>query len=99
MATPVDYTEMGAMVARPRTPAQPRGDGRRDRQRSRRRSYSGFYMLAPTAEVAQKATLLENSERRVVEGFQAMATWPRDHVPFPGRRFVNWSSCWSARTS
>ena len=50
--------------------------------------YSGFYMLAPTVEVAQKATLLENLwNDEFVEGFQAMATWSRDHVPFPGAAF------------
>ena len=50
--------------------------------------YSGFYMLAPTTEVAQKATLLENLwNDEFVEGFQAMATWSRDHVPFPGAAF------------
>jgi polyhydroxyalkanoate synthase len=50
--------------------------------------YSGFYMLAPTSEVAQKAMLLENLwNDEFVEGFQAMATWSRDHVPFPGAAF------------
>ena len=50
--------------------------------------YSGFYMQAPTVEVAQKATLLENLwNDEFVEGFQAMAQWSRDHVPFPGAMF------------
>ena len=50
--------------------------------------YSGFYMQAPTTEVAQKATLLENLwNDEFVEGFQAMAQWSRDHVPFPGAVF------------
>ena len=50
--------------------------------------YSGFYMLAPTTEVAQKATLLEHLwNDEFVEGFQAMAQWSRDHVPFPGAAF------------
>src|SRR5436305_13609056 len=45
-------------------------------------------MRAPTVEVAQKATLLENLwNDEFVEGFQAMATWSRDHVPFPGAAF------------
>ena len=63
--------------------------------------YSGFYMLAPTVEVAQKATLLENLwNDEFVEGFQAMATWSRDHVPFPGRRVSPAGrSCSSGRTS
>ena len=38
--------------------------------------------------MAQKATLLENLwNDEFVEGFQAMATWSRDHVPFPGAAF------------
>ena len=50
--------------------------------------YSGFYMLAPTTEIAQKATLLHNLwNDEFVEGFQAMAQWSRDHVPFPGAAF------------
>jgi polyhydroxyalkanoate synthase len=45
-------------------------------------------MLAPTTEVAQKATLLEHLwNDEFVEGFQAMAQWSRDHVPFPGAAF------------
>ncbi len=89
MATPIDYSEMGAMVALLR-------DGRLDPDDLVDETgnvpadalYSGFYMLAPTAEVAQKATLLENLwNDEFVEGFQAMATWSRDHVPFPGAAF------------
>jgi polyhydroxyalkanoate synthase len=50
--------------------------------------YSGFFMQAPTTEVAQKATLLENLwNDEFVEGYQAMAQWARDHVPFPGAMF------------
>jgi polyhydroxyalkanoate synthase len=89
MATPVDYSEMGAMVALMR-------DGRLDPDDLVDETgnvpadalYSGFYMLAPTSEVAQKATLLENLwNDEFVDGFQAMATWSRDHVPFPGAAF------------
>src|SRR6478609_6499305 len=89
MATPVDYTEMGAMVALLR-------EGRLDPDEMVDETgnvpadalYSGFYMLAPTSEVAQKATLLENLwNDEFVEGFQAMAQWSRDHVPFPGAAF------------
>ena len=50
--------------------------------------YTGFYMLAPTTEIAQKATLLEHLwNDEFVESFQAMAQWTRDHVPFPGAAF------------
>jgi polyhydroxyalkanoate synthase len=89
MATPVDYSQMGAMVGMLR-------EGRLDPDEMIDETgnvpadalYSGFYMLAPTTEVAQKATLLENMwNDEFVEGFQAMATWSRDHVPFPGAAF------------
>src|SRR5438874_10248711 len=89
MATPVDFDEMGAMVAVLR-------EGRLDPEEliddtgnvPADALYSGFYMLAPTVEVAQKATLLEHLwNDEFVEGFQAMAQWSRDHVPFPGAAF------------
>ena len=89
MATPVDFNEMGAMVAllregrlNPEELIDETGNVPADAL------YSGFYMLAPTTEVAQKATLLENLwNDEFVEGFQAMAIWSRDHVPFPGAAF------------
>jgi polyhydroxyalkanoate synthase len=89
MATPVDFSEMGAMVALLR-------EGRLDPEDlvddtgnvAADALYSGFYMQAPTVEIAQKATLLENLwNDEFVEGFQAMAQWARDHVPFPGAAF------------
>jgi len=89
MATPLDFDEMGAMVAllregrlNPDELIDDTGNVPADAL------YSGFYMLAPTTEVAQKATLLEHLwDDEFVEGFQAMAQWARDHVPFPGAAF------------
>jgi polyhydroxyalkanoate synthase subunit PhaC len=89
MATPLDFSEMGPMVAALR-------EGRMDPEDLIDHTgnvpadvlYSGFYMQAPTVEIAQKATLLEHLwNDEFVEGFQAMATWSRDHVPFPGAAF------------
>ena len=89
MATPIDFDEMGSMVAALR-------EGRLSAEDlidatgnvPAEALYSGFYMLAPTTEIAQKATLLENLwNDQFVEGFQAMAQWSRDHVPFPGAIF------------
>jgi polyhydroxyalkanoate synthase len=89
LATPVDFSEMGAMVAFLR-------EGRLDASELVDDTgnvpadvlYSGFYMQAPTTEIAQKATLLEHLwNDEFVEGFQAMAQWSRDHVPFPGAMF------------
>src|SRR3954470_9211113 len=89
MATPLDFDEMGAMVAFLR-------EGRLNASELVDDTgnvpadvlYSGFYMQAPTSEIAQKATLLEHLwNDEFVEGFQAMAQWSRDHVPFPGAAF------------
>jgi polyhydroxyalkanoate synthase len=89
MATPVDFEEMGAMVALLRE-GRLKADDLLDDTGNVPADvlYSGFYMQAPTVEVAQKATLLENLwNDEFVEGFQAMAQWSRDHVPFPGAAF------------
>ena len=89
MATPVDFEEMGPMVAALR-------EGRLDPEDLIDETgnvpadvlYSGFFMLAPTTIVAQRATLLENLwNDEFVRGFQAMAQWTRDQVPFPGAAF------------
>ena len=89
MATPVDFRAMGAMVAlldEGRLTADDLIDDSGNVPADA--LYSGFYMLAPTTEVAQKATLLENLwNDEFVEGFQAMGQWSRDHVPFPGAAF------------
>jgi len=86
MASPVDYSAMGAMIAAVR-------EGRLNPDELVDESgnvpadalYSGFFMLAPTKQVAQYATLLENLwNDEFVEGYQAMSQWSRDHVPFPG---------------
>jgi polyhydroxyalkanoate synthase len=89
MATPIDFGEMGAMVAALR-------EGRLDPEHLVDETgnvpadvlYRGFFMLAPTTIVAQRATLLENLwNDEFVRGFQAMAQWTRDQVPFPGAAF------------
>jgi len=89
MATPIDFGEMGAMVAILREGRLDPDDLIDDTGNVPADAlYSGFYMLAPTTEIAQKATLLENLwNDEFVEGFQAMAQWSRDHVPFPGAAF------------
>jgi polyhydroxyalkanoate synthase subunit PhaC len=86
MASPIDFSEMGAMVAGvvhgrvevddviDETGNIPAGT-----------VYGGFFMQAPTVEVARYATLLEHLwNDEYVDGWQAMAQWSRDHVPFPG---------------
>jgi polyhydroxyalkanoate synthase len=89
MATPLDFEQMGPMVAALR-------EGRLDPEDLIDETgnvpadvlYSGFFMLAPTTVVAQRATLLENLwNDEFVRGYQAMAQWTRDQVPFPGAAF------------
>jgi polyhydroxyalkanoate synthase subunit PhaC len=89
MATPLDFEQMGPMVAALR-------EGRLDPEDLIDDTgnvpadvlYSGFFMLAPTTIVAQRATLLENLwNDEFVRGYQAMALWTRDQVPFPGAAF------------
>jgi polyhydroxyalkanoate synthase subunit PhaC len=89
MATPIDFDEMGAMVAVLREGRLDPDDLVDDTGNVPADAlYSGFYMLAPTTEIAQKATLLEHLwNDEFVEGFQAMAQWLCDHVPFPGAAF------------
>ena len=86
LATPIDFGEMGTMVAGVL-------DGRVEVEDVVDETgnipagtvYGGFFMQAPTVEVARHATLLENLwNDEYVEGWEAMAQWSRDHVPFPG---------------
>ena len=86
LATPMDYSEMGAMVAAVL-------DGRLDPEELVDETgnvpadalYTAFLMQAPTTEIARYATLLENLwNDEFVEAWQAMAQWAREQVPFPG---------------
>ncbi len=86
LATPVDFREMGAMVAGVLA-------GRLDTDDLLDETgnvpadvlYTSFYMQAPTKQLAQYATLLENLwNDEFVDAYQAMAQWSRDHVPLPG---------------
>src|SRR3954452_4373480 len=89
MATPMDYDQMGAMVAALKE-GRLSADDLVDETGNVPADvlYSGFFMLAPTTTVAQYATLLDNLwNDEFVEGYSAMAQWTRDHVPFPGAVF------------
>jgi polyhydroxyalkanoate synthase len=89
LATPMDMSAMGPMVAALL-------EGRMDPDQLIDETgnvpadvlYSGFFMMAPTSVVAQNATLLQNLwNDEFVKGFQAVAQWTRDQVPFPGAAF------------
>jgi polyhydroxyalkanoate synthase len=86
LAAPFDFSQMGVGVA-------PIAEGRLNPEELVDETgnvpadalYAGFYMQAPTKEIALYATLLENLwNDEFIEGYQAMAQWSRDHVPFPG---------------
>ena len=88
-ATPFDFGEMGVMVAAVR-------EGRLDADDLIDHTgnvpadalYRGFFMQAPTKQIAQYATLLENLwNDEFVDGYQAMSQWAREQVPFPGAAF------------
>jgi polyhydroxyalkanoate synthase len=89
LATPVDFSAMGPMVAalqegrlEPDDIIDETGNVPADVL------YTGFFMMAPTTVVAQNATLLENLwNDEFVRGFQAVSQWTRDQVPFPGAAF------------
>jgi polyhydroxyalkanoate synthase len=89
LATPLDFSEMGPMVAAllegrldPEDIIDETGNVPADVL------YSGFFMMAPTTVVAQNATLLEHLwNDEFVKGFQAVSQWTRDQVPFPGAAF------------
>jgi polyhydroxyalkanoate synthase subunit PhaC len=89
LATPLDNTAMGPMVAallegrlEPEELIDDTGNVPADVL------YSGFFMLAPTTVVAQNATLLQHLwDDEFVKGFQAVGQWTRDQVPFPGAAF------------
>ena len=89
MAAPMNFDAMGPMVAALRE-GRLTADDLVDETGNVPADvlYTGFFMLAPTTEIAQKATLLEHLwNDEFVESFQAMAQWTRDHVPFPGAAF------------
>ena len=86
LATPMDFAEMGSWVA-------PILEGRLDPDELVDETgnipadalYAGFYMQAPTKELALYATLLENLwNDEFVDGYQAMTQWSREQLPFPG---------------
>src|SRR5215216_3554660 len=89
LATPLDFTAMGPMVAalqegrlEPDDIIDETGNVPADVL------YTGFFMMAPTTVVAQNATLLENLwNDEFVRGYQAVSQWTRDQVPFPGAAF------------
>jgi polyhydroxyalkanoate synthase len=86
LAVPIDFGELGSWVA-PIVEGRLNPDELVDETGNIPADaiYAGFYMQAPTKELALHATLLENLwNDEFVEGYQAMAQWSREQLPFPG---------------
>jgi polyhydroxyalkanoate synthase len=86
LAVPIDFSELGSWVA-PILQGRMEPDELVDETGNIPADalYAGFYMQAPTKELALYATLLENLwNDEFVEGYQAMAQWSREQLPFPG---------------
>jgi len=86
LATPFDFSQMGPMVAALQEGRLEADDLVDDSGNVPAEAlYTGFFMMAPTATVAQSATLLENLwNDEFVRGYQAVNQWVKDQVPFPG---------------
>jgi polyhydroxyalkanoate synthase len=89
MATPIDFNEMGPLIALVREGRLHASDLVDETGNvSPDFLYNGFRTLEPTDQVVQYANLwqhLWNDE--FMEAFQAIGGWGRDHIPFPGAAF------------
>jgi polyhydroxyalkanoate synthase len=86
LATPLDFDQMGAMVALIRSGRLEPDEMLDDTGNvPAERLHKGFKMLAPTDQLVQYVNLWQNLwNDEFVAGYAAMAQWARDHVPFPG---------------
>lgn len=89
MATPIDFAQMGPLVALVRE-GRLHADDLVDESGNVPPDflYNGFRTLEPTDPVVQYVNLwqhLWNDE--FVDAFQAIGQWGRDHIPFPGAAF------------
>ena len=101
MATPIDFDEMGAMVAFVREGRLIAGELVDDTGNVPADVlYSGFYMQAPTTEIAQKARLLDTSG--MTSSSRALRLRPSGRATTcrsPARCSASWSRSSCARTS
>jgi polyhydroxyalkanoate synthase len=89
MATPVDFEGMASMTGFVRSSRIDPGDLLDETGNVPPEAVeNSFRLLRPTGELAQYATLWQNLwNDAYVDGYQSMAQWTRDHVPFPGAAF------------
>jgi len=90
MATPIDTTAMGPMSS---MTAEGRIDPEtligEDGNVPASVMESSFRLLKPTGEIADYVNLWDNLwNDEFMESYQAMTTWARDQIPFPGAAFL-----------
>jgi polyhydroxyalkanoate synthase len=90
MATPVDYRHLGPVTAAFEEGRLDAEDVIGDDGNVAADIFdSGFRMLKPTSQIAAYANLWQNLwNDRFVEGYQAMAQWATDQIPFAGAAFA-----------
>jgi len=89
MATPIDFTEMGPLIALVRE-GRLHADDLVDETGNVPADflYNGFKTLEPTDQVVQYVNLWQHLwNDQFVDAFQAIGQWGRDHIPFPGAAF------------
>jgi len=89
MATPIDFSHMGPLVALVRE-GRLHADDVIDETGNVPPDflYNGFRTLEPTDQLVQYANLLQHLwNDQFMEAFQAIGQWGRDHIPFPGAAF------------
>lgn len=89
LATPIDFTEMPpAMMIAGRNGVRPEDVIDETGNVPARSVRGSFSLLTPMADLATVAGFLERvHDEQFINNYQAMTSWTRDHVPFPGGVF------------
>lgn len=89
LATPVDFAEMPpAMMIAGKNGVRPEDVIDETGNVPARAVRGSFSLLTPTADLATVAGFFERvHDEQFIANYQAMTSWTRDHVPFPGGVF------------
>ncbi len=91
MATPVDFQKMPEplQLAGGSSGIEPESVLDRDGNVPAASVRAGFTMLTPTADLATVADFFERlDDDKFLENYQAVTSWTRSHIPFPGATFI-----------
>ena len=99
MATPVDFREMpkamsgvGAHGIDPRNVLDSSGNVPASSVRA------GFSLLTPTSDLSTVADFWEHlDDDKFLNSYQAMTSWTRDHIPFPGQAMLDTTEVFTDR--